>query len=307
MWQREADNLLRDHLAELEFHEEWHMLWPRCQSCRKWMSSDHVRCARHQWYLQQHFWAERLLQEERQRAANRAPFEHSSVVIEELDEVEKPELATASEETELPKANEVEPDLLQASEVQEPELPKANEVEPEQLEENPGAEQQQQEEQPSAEQQPGAEQHPSAEQQQQDDASAEQQQQDEQQSAAQQPNAEQHPSAEQHQQDEQQSAAQQPNAEHQPGAEQHAVEANESEPEIPGLPTTSESEEELVPVTQWWWHDIGTQTEPTTTEASTQTLYEIRRPLFLRRQASTQTLWSRGANFTRYDTAARYQ
>ena len=169
------------------------------------MSSDHVRCARHQWYLQQHFWAERLLQEERQRAANRAPFEHSSVVIEELDEVEEPELVTANEETELPKANEVEPELLQASEVQEPELPKANEVE---------------------------------------------------------------------------------------------------EPE---LPTTNESEEELVPCTPWWWHDIGTQTEPTTTEASTQTLYEIRRPLFLRREASTQTLWSRGANFTRYDTAVRYQ
>ena len=94
------------------------------------MTLDHVAGDKHQHYLMQHFLAERLLQEERQRAANRAPFEHSSVVIEELDEVEKPELATASEETELPKANEVEPDLLQASEVQ---LPKANEVEPELL------------------------------------------------------------------------------------------------------------------------------------------------------------------------------
>ena len=89
-------------MAAMEFHEEWHMNWPRGQRCRKWMTLDHVAGDKHQHYLMQHFLAERLLQEERQRAADRAPrHEHSNVVIEELVEVKELELLTANEEPEL--------------------------------------------------------------------------------------------------------------------------------------------------------------------------------------------------------------
>ena len=129
-WWQEAADLARDPLAAMEFHEEWHMHWPRCQRCRKWMTLDHVASDKHQHYLMQHFLAERLLQEERQRAADRAPrHEHSSVVIEELVEVKELQLLTANEEPELVANDVEEPELPVANGAEDTELVTANEVE----------------------------------------------------------------------------------------------------------------------------------------------------------------------------------
>ena len=94
------------------------------------MTLDHVAGDKHQHYLMQHFLAEKLLQEERQKAADRAPrHEHSSVVIEELVEVKELKLLTANEKPELVANDVEEPELPVANGAEDTELVTANEVE----------------------------------------------------------------------------------------------------------------------------------------------------------------------------------